>query len=132
MTSYLSFADALVIAELAVGPGVVVADPGLLASAVTRPAMTVFGDEAYPRLETKAAALLESLARNHTLVDGNKRIAWTATVVFLRINGADLVYASVDEAERFVLSVASEHLDLPQVEAWIADHLRDPGGRAQA
>ena len=96
---YLSLRQAMIIAQAAVGPDVKVADPGLLASALARPAMSVFGDDAYPSLERKAAALMESLARNHTLVDGNKRLAWTSTVAFLRLNGFDLIYASVDEAE---------------------------------
>ena len=124
MTEYLSVRQAMIIAQAAVGPQVRVADPGLLASAVTRPSMSVFGEDAYPSLELKAAALLESLARNHTLVDGNKRLAWTATVVFLRINGLDLTYASVDEAEAFVLAVAADHLSLTGIETWIADRVR--------
>ncbi len=88
----------MIIARAAVGPDVKVAAPGLLASALARPAMSVFGDDAYPSLERKAAALMESPARNHTLVDGNKRLAWTSTVAFLRLNGFGLVYSSVDEA----------------------------------
>lgn len=121
MTSYLSLRQAMIIAQIAVGPDVRVADPGLLASALGRPSMTAFGADAYPSLERKAAALMESLARNHTLVDGNKRLAWTATVMFLRINGSDLTYASVDEAEAFVLAVAADHLTLDSIEAWIVD-----------
>jgi death-on-curing protein len=124
VTDYLSVRQAVIIAQAAVGPQVRVADPGLLASALTRPSMSVFGEDAYPRLERKAAALLESLARNHTLVDGNKRLAWTATVVFLRMNHVDLTYASVDEAEAFVLAVAAHHLSLDQIEAWIAQGIR--------
>ncbi|RYZ27150.1 MAG: type II toxin-antitoxin system death-on-curing family toxin [Propionibacteriaceae bacterium] len=112
----------MIIAQTAVGPSVRVADPGLLGSAMTRPSMSVFGEDAYPGLERKAAALMESLARNHVLVDGNKRLAWTATVVFLRINGFDLTYTSVDEAEAFVLAVAADHLSLEGIETWIADH----------
>jgi death-on-curing protein len=121
VTTYLALRQALTIAQLAVGPTVRVSDPGLLASALARPAMSVFGEDAYPGLARKAAALLESLARSHTLVDGNKRLAWTSTVVFLRTNGVDLTYASVDEAESFVLSVAADHLSLAEIEAWIAD-----------
>lgn len=62
---------------------------------------------------------MESLARNHTLVDGNQRLAWTSTVAFLRLNGLDLVYASVDEAEAFVLAVTADHLQLAEIESWI-------------
>ena len=66
------------IADAAVGAEVMVHDVGLLESALGRPRATVFGDDAYPDLHTKAAALLHSLARNHALVDGNKRLAWAA------------------------------------------------------
>ena len=114
----------MIVAQSAVGPDVRVADPGLLASALARPAMSVFGDDAYPRLERKAAALMESLARNYTLVDGDKRLAWTSTVAFLRINGFDLVYRSVDEAETFVLAVTADHLHLSEIETWIAERVR--------
>ena len=124
MTSYLSLRQAMIIAQIAVGPDVRVADPGLLASALGRPSITAFGGDAYPSLERKAAALMESLARNHTLVDGNKRLAWTATVMSLRINGSDLTYASVDEAEAFVLAVAADHLALDSNEAWIVGRTR--------
>ena len=123
MTAYLSLRQAMTIAQIAVGPDVRVADPGLLASALGRPSMTAFGEDAYPSLTRKAAALMDSLARNHTLVDGNKRLPWTATVMFLRINGSDLTYASVDEAEAFVLAVAADHLALDSIEAWIADRI---------
>jgi death-on-curing protein len=123
MTSYLSLRQVMIVAQIAVGHDVRVADPGLLASAVGRPSMTVFGEDAYPSLERKAAALMESLARNHTLVDGNKRLAWTATVMFLRINGSDLTYASVEEAEAFVLAVAADHLSLDSIEVWIAGRI---------
>ena len=111
------------IAKTAVSPAVQVADPGLLASGLARPTLSVFGEDAYPSVERKAAALLESLARHHTLVDGNERLAWTATVVFLRVNGIDLSYGSVDEAEEFVLAVAADHLRLDDIEGWIAKHV---------
>ncbi len=69
---------------LGVGP---VRDVGLLASAVARPRASAFGHDAYPDLAHKAAALLHSIALNHALVDGNKRLAWLATHAFLRLNG---------------------------------------------
>ena len=79
MTRYLSLDDLLTIADAAVSEEMVVRDAGLLESALARPQSTVFGADAYPTLHTKAAALLHSLARNHALVDGNKRLAWLAT-----------------------------------------------------
>jgi len=93
-----------------------VRDYGLLDSALARPQSSVFGQDAYPDVWQKAAALMESLARNHALVDGNKRIAWYATWVFLHMNGHPLdVDFDVDEAERFVLDVCQGALDVPKI-----------------
>ena len=99
-------------------------DSGLLASGAARPAMSVFGDDAYPSFAEKAAALLHSLARNHPLVDGNERLAWAATRTFCLLNGRDLRY-TVDDAEAFVLAVAAGNLDVAQIADWIATHLVD-------
>jgi death-on-curing protein len=109
-TEYLDLADLLLIGSDAVGGEIVVRDFGLLESALARPQTTVFGADAYPDLPTKAAALLHSLARNHALVDGNKRLAWLATYVFLDING-HRVNASNDDVVEFVLAVAAGELD---------------------
>ena len=82
---YLDLEDLLALVRiLGAGP---VRDVGLLDSAAARPRTHVFGYEAYPELPVKAAALLHSVARNHALIDGNKRLAWLATVVFLDLNG---------------------------------------------
>ncbi len=110
MTRYLSLDDLLTIADAAVSEEMVVRDAGLLESALARPQSTVFGADAYPTLHTKAAALLHSLARNHALVDGNKRLAWAATAVFLGINGHRVV-AGQDEVVDVVLAVADGSLD---------------------
>ena len=84
----------------------------------------MFGEDVYPTLELKAAALLHSLVRNHALVDGNKRLAWLATVVFLEINGMVLAVGD-DDAVEFVIAVADGSLDdLPKIAArpagWMA------------
>ncbi|MFE6829055.1 type II toxin-antitoxin system death-on-curing family toxin [Streptomyces sp. NPDC057690] len=93
-----------------------VRDYGLLDSALARPRSSVFGQDAYPDVWRKAAALMESLARNHALVDGNKRIAWYATWVYLQLAGHPLdVDFDVDEAERFVLDVCQGVLDVPGI-----------------
>lgn len=118
---YLSVEDLLELAEGVIGR-VVVRDVGLLAAAAARPQITVFGDDAYATFEDKAAALLHSLVRNHALVDGNKRLAWSAARVFCLLNGRDLTY-TVDEAEDLMLSAASGQLDVPQISAWILAHL---------
>ena len=121
MTRYLSLDDLLRIADAAAGVEVVVRDVGLLESAMGRPRATVFGDDAYPDLHTKAAALLHSLARNHALVDGNKRLAWAATAVFLGIN-RHRVSTGNDEVVELVLAVAAGELDDVAV---IATRLRE-------
>ncbi len=105
MTLYLDLDTALAIAARAVGAEPKVADYGLLESALARPQATVMGQDAYPSIHGKAAALLHSLAKNHCLVDGNKRLAWLATVVFCYINGL-LVDAPDDDACDFVIAVA--------------------------
>lgn len=118
---YLSLDDLLAVAAGILGE-VLVRDAGLLASAVARPATTVFGTDAYPEFAEKAAALMHSLARNHALVDGNKRLAWSATRAFCMLNDRDIRYR-VDDAERFVLAVAAGDLDVPQIADWLAAHL---------
>lgn len=118
MTEFLTLDDALqVVGRL----GFHVRDAGLLASALARPAATIFGADAYPTLDRKAAALLESLARNHPLVDGNKRTAWTSTVAFLWINGYRHDF-DTDSAFALVVGVASGSIDLDESEASIAAH----------
>ncbi len=100
--------------------GLQVRDFGLLDSAAHRPQATVFGDDAYPDPDTKAAVLLESIVRNHPLVDGNKRLAWVAFVVFYGINGLAL-RAPEDPAYDLVISVAEGRLTYPEVAAQLTD-----------
>jgi death-on-curing protein len=119
---YLTLDDVLEVAD-GIIDGVLVRDVGLLASAVARPQTTVFGEDAYPTLSDKAVALLHSLARNHALVDGNKRLAWAATRVFCLLNGHDMQFASVDDAESMVLKVAAGDLDVPALASLLADHI---------
>ena len=119
MTRFLELDDALqAVARL----GFHLRDAGLLASALARPATTLFGSDAYATLELKAAALLESVARNHPLVDGNKRLAWTLTVLFLWINGYrhDM---PTDTAFDLVLGVARGELELPEAAEIVRVHL---------
>ena len=120
MTRYLSLDDLFKIADAAAGVEVVVRDVGLLESALGRPRATVFGEDAYPDLHTKAAALLHSLVRNHALVDGNKRLGWAATAVFLGING-HRVRTTDDAVVELVIAVAAG--ELTDVSA-IAERLR--------
>lgn len=120
---YLSAEDLVEIASGVLGE-VIIRDRGLLVSAAGRPQSRAFGAHAYPTFAEKAAALMHSLARNHALVDGNKRLAWSATRVFCLLNGHDLIF-SVDEAELLVVSVASGQLDVPDLAKEIAARLTD-------
>jgi death on curing protein len=109
---YLSLEDLLdLVNALGAGP---VRDVGLLDSACHRPQTSLFGESAYPTLAGKAAALMHSLAGNHALVDGNKRLALLATVVFLRINGY-ILDLSDDEAFELTMSVAAGEMDAEQI-----------------
>jgi death-on-curing protein len=112
MTEYLTLEDGLQIVERF---GFHVRDAGLLASALARPAASLFGDDAYATIDRKAAALLESLARNHPLFDGNKRTAWTSFVAFLWINGWKHRFTT-DDAFDLVVGVASGTIDLDESE----------------
>jgi death-on-curing protein len=119
---YLSLDDLVEVAA-AIVKDATIRDAGLLASAAARPRATVFGTDAYPSFYEKAAALLHSLARNHALVDGNKRLAWSATRVFCLLNGRDLVF-TVDDAEAMVVAVAAGELDVPDLAALLEEHAR--------
>lgn len=101
---YLRSEDIIYINETQVGPGMV-RDRGLLDAAVERPKMTVGGEDAYPDIHTKAAALTQSLVKNHPFVDGNKRTATLSDIAFYGINGyafqapeADLIHFVIDVA----------------------------------
>lgn len=111
MTQFLDFEDVLAIADIAFGRSVTVRDFGLLQSAVHRPSAGMFGQEAYPDLYGKAAALLQSLIINHPFVDGNKRTAWLSMYTFLGLNGIELKARDVDAAESLVIRVATGELD---------------------
>lgn len=106
---YLDLDDLLHVAERTIGE-VLVRDVGLLESAVARPQARAFGQDAYPTVHAKAAALLHSIARNHALVDGNKRLALAATIAFYGLNEIRLTLTN-DEAYELVIAVASGEVD---------------------
>lgn len=110
---FLDFHDVLEIAGALI-PNLQIRDEGLIKSAVERPRTTVFGKDAYPSFDEKAAALLHSLARNHPLIDGNKRIAWSATRAFCLLNDRD-IHLDVDEAEELILQAARGEIDVPEI-----------------
>ena len=110
--SYLDVDDLLgMCRRLGIGP---VRDVGLLAGCVQRPRASAFGVDAYLDIATKAAALLHSIARTHPLVDGNKRLAWLATVVFLDINGRS-VTLNDEQAFTLVMDVAAHDREVSDI-----------------
>ena len=112
-TEYLGLEDVLsLVRRLGIGP---VRDLGLLDSALARPRSSAFGEDAYPTLELKAAALLHSLCANHPLVDGNKRLGWLSTAVFLEINGVAASGITNDAVYDLVIWVASTNPELNEI-----------------
>ena len=107
---YLTLPELLHVAERTLGTGYAVRDYGLLESALARPRATAFSKDAYPDLDAKAAALLHSIARNHALIDGNKRLALAAVIAFHGLNGRRLTLTN-DQAYDLVISVAAGQLD---------------------
>jgi len=115
---YLDLDDLLAAAEAIQRRPPEVLDFGLLESALARPRATVFGDDAYPDIHRKAAALLASLVGNHALVDGNKRLGLLATYLFYGLNGYTLREASDDQLFDLVLDVANRRLsDVDEIAA---------------
>jgi len=118
---YLTLAELLHIAERTLGGEPAVRDIGLLEAALARPQATAFGADAYPDLDLKAAALLHSLARNHALVDGNKRLALAGVIGFYGVNGRRLTFTN-DEAYDLIMAVADGTLDaVDQIAARVAN-----------
>ena len=117
---FLDLDDVVDLAIALLGDPAPIRDIGLLGSAVARPQTTAFGEDAYSDIWTKAAALLHSIVKNHALVDGNKRLGWLATAVFLEINGVEISRASNDDVYELVIAVAAGQ---PIVDA-IAERLR--------
>jgi death-on-curing protein len=112
---YLDLDDVVDLARLLFGDPPPMRDVGLLGSAVARPQTTVFGADAYPDLWTKAAALLHSIVKNHALVDGNKRLGWLATAVFLDISGVKVARASNDDVFDLVMDVAAANRSIDDI-----------------
>jgi death-on-curing protein len=107
---YLTLPELLHIAQRTLGPDYAVRDYGLLEAALARPRATAFGKDAFPDLDAKAAALLHSIARNHSLADGDKRLALAGVIAFCGLNGRRLTLTN-DAAYELVISVAAGYLD---------------------
>ncbi|WP_431075084.1 type II toxin-antitoxin system death-on-curing family toxin [Microbacterium phyllosphaerae] len=120
MTRYLELPQAVGILE---DLGLHVRDIGLLASALARPSSSMFGDEAYATIETKAASLLSSLSQNHPLFDGNTRFSWIMTMTFLELNGV-IVDMDLGTAFDLVLSTAQSKVSLDEIAEAFRAHAR--------
>ncbi len=105
------------------GGGTGLRDRGALESAVAQPQQTFAGDDLYPTLPTKAAALAYSLVMGHPFVDGNKRIGHAAMEAFLMLNGYE-IEADVDEQEDLFLRLASGEVSRDELAAWIEVHTK--------
>jgi death-on-curing protein len=118
VTVYLTADDVETVTERY---GYTVRDFGLILSAINRPAASAFGEDAYPTIWLKAAALLESVARNHALVEGNKRTALRLTALFLRLNGWHWT-STVPDDEEFVVYVAQGEIDVDKSANYLESH----------
>ena len=112
---FLDLDDLVDLARTLLGDPAPIRDIGLLGSAAARPQTTAFGEDAYPELITKAAALLQSIVNNHALVDGNKRLGWLATAVFLELNGVKASRTSNDDVYELVMWTAASNPDLDEI-----------------
>jgi death-on-curing protein len=98
-------------------------DRGALEAAAARPAMTFGGEDLYPDVPEKAAALMHSLALNHPFVDGNKRVAAHAAVLFALVNGFEC-YATPDELVAITLDLAKGDVEVEALAIWFRQRLR--------
>ena len=114
---FLDLDDVLDLIRRLLGDPPPIRDIGLLGSAVARPQTAVFGQDAYPDIWSKAAALLQSIVNNHALIDGNKRLGWLATAVFLEINGVSVIHVSNDDIYQFVIDVAANNPSFEHIAA---------------
>lgn len=114
---FLDLDDVLDLIRRLLGDPPPIRDIGLLGSAVARPQTAVFGQDAYPDIWSKAAALLQSIVNNPALNDGNKRLGWLATAVFLEINGVSVIHVSNDDIYRFVIDVAANNPSFEHIAA---------------
>jgi death-on-curing protein len=114
-TEFLNLDDILDLCRKLLGDPPPVRDIGLLGSAVARPQTTLGEEDAYPTITEKAAALLQSFVINHALIDGNKRLGWLATAVFLEINNFSVAHVPNDDVYELVMHVASNNPPLSDI-----------------
>ena len=97
-------------------------DEGMLESALFNPFQTSGGEELYPSIQAKAAQLCYGLVKNHAMLDGNKRLGTHVMLVFLALNGYELVY-SQKELSDTILALASGEIGADELLQWLIDHL---------
>ncbi len=125
MTRYLTLEQVYRLQERALSekggmPGV--RDAGAVESAVAQPQMTFGGEDLYPTLAEKAAALGYSLIKNHAFADANKRVGHAAMETFLVMNGCEFT-AGVDEQERIIFAVADSRMEREEFTRWVVAHV---------
>ena len=118
---YLDLDDLVTLATALLGDPPPIRDIGLLGSAVARPRTTAFGTDAYPDIWTKAAALLQSIVNNHALIDGNERLGWLATAVFLELDDHSVADGDNDAVYELVIDVASTDQSVEHIAAALQD-----------
>ena len=112
---YVDLEDVIELAGLLLGDPPPIRDIGLLGSAVARPQTSIGGQDAYASIWSKAAALLQSVVNNHAWIDGNKRLGWLSTAVFLELNDASVTRAANDDVVDLVTTVASTRISLDEI-----------------
>lgn len=120
---YLTPAEIYALAEDVLGRRPDVRDRRLIRTAAARPALVIFGEEVFPTVYDKAAALLHALAAYHPFYDGNKRTATAAATHFLRANAVQPTW-DADMIYDLVLDIAQKKLDVPEIAAWLAEHTK--------
>ena len=126
MIRYLSLVEVLNLHSQIIqqsGGSVVVRDLAALESAIAQPRMTFGGEDLYPTVVDKAAALGFSIVMNHPFIDGNKRTGHAAMETFLVLNGIE-INASIDEQEEVILALASGELGREAFVQWIKEHIQ--------
>lgn len=122
---YLDLDDLIELTILLLGEPPPIRDIGLLGSAAARPQTTAFGEDAYPDLWSKSSALLQSILKNHALIDGNKRLGWLSTAVFLELNGETPSKLSNDAVYDLVYSVAAGDFAVDEIASMIREAIKD-------
>lgn len=115
---YLNIVELIIINEMIIGKQSQLRDVDLLEAAVLRPQSSAFGEDAYPTVAEKAGAFFHSLTRNHAFVDGNKRTATVALLVFLESNGYRVIWDE-QQALEFIVLASTGTYTVEQITEWL-------------